>query len=410
MKYTLTLTAALFALLVIASPSWAEMRTVSATGEHRMQANDSRADARRLAFHDAKRRAFEEAGKSMAGLPELQGLQLTPDELAAYMMGLIDVTELVTRTTSEGDTTLVRVDVTVRLDPQVLARQVTALHQSESVRAELLSLKEEADRLRQTLSTKTAELASRKSKGEAQPLIENRQGLMTKVEANGFVVQACAALGEMEYGTSVSGKPTPENRVHAKSLLDRALSLDPANAKAHGLMGTVLFFDKDFDEALHEYRAALRLDPTDPKGHLGAAAVLTQRGNVEGAMKELQSALQHQPKNAMAHYNLGVALHRRGNAKGAAQEYREFLRLIRNTQVNQPLINAARSSLQEVERQPSRGCATTAQAGTSSSTSDVGSFDFSVLLVPLIALAVYVIRFHRRQRQHGLASHSLPPS
>jgi tetratricopeptide (TPR) repeat protein len=386
------------------------MRTVTATGEYRMQAHDSRADAKRLALHDAKRRAYEEAGKAVAGVPEVQTLQITPDELTAYMVGLIDVTELVMRTTLEGNTTLFRVDVTARVDPEVLTKQMTALHQSEPVRAELLSLKQEGDRLRKAINLKTAELSALKSKVQAQPLTEERQGLMTKVEANGFVAQACAALGEMEYGMPVSGKPAPENRVHAKRLLDRALSLDPANAKAHGLMGTVLFFDKDFDEALHEYRAALRLDPTDPKGHLGAAAVLTQRGNVEGAMKELQSALQHQPNNAMAHYSLGMALHKNGNAKGAAGEYREFLKLIRDIPANRPMIDSVRSSLQEVERQRSRGCATTAQAGTSSSTQDVADFDISVLLVPLISLAVYVIRFRRRQRQEVLALHSLPPS
>jgi tetratricopeptide (TPR) repeat protein len=407
--YTLRLILLLFACLFTAHLSFAEMRTVTATGEYRMAGIDSRADAKQLALQDAKRLALDKVTAYVGGLTEVPNLTLTRDELSAYVAGLIEIAELATRTTVEGGTTLVRADVTTRIDSDRVTRQIATVHQSDSVRAELLSLKEEADRLRKAVSAKTAELASRTSKSDAQAIIEERQRLLTKLDVNGLVTRARATLGATEDGGPAAESATAEARAHAKSLLDQALSLDPRNVKAHALMGTVLFLEKDFDEALRAYRTALRLDPSEAKGHIGAAAVLGKRGNADASTKELQSAIQLQSTNAMAHYNLGVALHRRGNAKGAAQEYREFLKLIRDIPVNQPLIAAARSSLHDAERQSARGCATTAQAGTFSSTSDVGSVDFGLVVLPLIALAVYVIRF-RRRRKDGFVFHSPPPS
>jgi hypothetical protein len=94
-------------------------------------------------------------------------------------------------------------------------------------------------------------------------------------------------------------------------------------------------------------------------------------------------------------------LQKRRKPAGAVQEYREFLKLARDVPPNRPLITQARSALQDLERQPSKGCASTAHAGSAAVTSDARSFDLSLLLLPLIGLLVLVrqrasARFRRR--------------
>src|SRR5437016_13807568 len=108
--------------LLSVSNADAEIRTITATGEYRMGDNDSRSDAKRLALLDAKRLALEQAGTYIESITEVENFDLSKEEIRAYTAGIVEVVEQPTRTTMEGATTVVRVDVTVKIDTDVVMR------------------------------------------------------------------------------------------------------------------------------------------------------------------------------------------------------------------------------------------------------------------------------------------------
>ncbi|MDE3018624.1 MAG: tetratricopeptide repeat protein [Nitrospirota bacterium] len=302
------------------SSAWADVRTITATGEYRMGDNDTRSDAKRLALLDAKRLALEQAGTYLESVSEVKNLQVTRDEIRTYAAGIVEVKEQATSSKMEGETTVVRVGVTVQIDTAVVARQIDALRKNEHAQEELRHVREEADRLRQEVETKTKELAALKSKTGAAPLLKEREQAFAKLDAHDLVVQAWRVpVGQrVEFGEG--GSPPPQDRASMKAMLQRALVLDPVNARAHLTLGYLL----------------------------------QEEGNFKGAAREFRETLRLNPDLARAHAGLGRALLADGRRDDAAREFRMFLKIVKPTPENQRLIEKVQHKLQELEGPPNR--------------------------------------------------------
>ena len=87
----------LFALFVILSVwpavTLAEVRVLTAQGEHRMGDRDTREDAIRLATEAAKRNALEQVAVFLESITIVDGLDVTKDEIRTYTAGLVLVLE-----------------------------------------------------------------------------------------------------------------------------------------------------------------------------------------------------------------------------------------------------------------------------------------------------------------------------
>lgn len=306
----------------------AEIRTVTATGEYRMGDNDTRTDAKRLALLDAKRLALEQVGTYLEGVTEVKNFGLSRDEIRAYTAGIVEVTEQATRTTHEGETTVVRVDVNCKIDTAILARQIEALRQNESTRSELEQAKEEADRLRQELEGKTRELAALKSKTDVEVVLQQREQVLNQMEAKDLLVRASVLGGSEETGYLTDSRqghrtgPLPPTRdlppgtLPERKLLEQALALDPSNAVAHRKLGVLLLRSRDLPGAEREFRAAVRLRPNDARSHLG----------------------------------LAMSLRATGKREEAAREFREYQRLAPNTPAERQLLERVKRNFQEFQR------------------------------------------------------------
>ncbi len=309
----------ILALLVV-SPTQAEVRTIAATGEYRMGDNDTRADAKRLALLDAKRLVLEKTGTYLEGVTEVKNLQVTRDEIRTYTAGIVEVVEQETRSTMEGETTVVRVDMTAKIDTDVVARQIEELRKHEQAKEELQQAWEEADRLRQEVEAKTKELAALKSKTGAEPLRKEREQALAKLDANELVARTWRVpVGQRgEFGEG--GMPPAQDRASMKAMLQQAVALDPSNARAHLTLG-----------------------------HL-----LQEEGNPNGAIREYREALRVKPDLARAHAGLGRALLASGSRDEAVREFRLFLKMAQPTPANQRLIEKVRHKLRELEGSPDR--------------------------------------------------------
>lgn len=310
----------LFVGLLSASQAQAEVRTITATGEYRMGDNDTRTDAKRLALLDAKRLALEKTGTYLEGVTEVKNLQVTRDEIKTYTAGIVEVLEQDTKTTHEGETTVVRVDVTVKIDTAAVAKQIGALRNHEHAKEELEQARTEADRLRQEVEAKSKEIAALKSKTGAEPLLKEREQALARLDANDLLARAWRTPIGLRDEPMAGAAPNDQDRARTKAMLQQALVLDPSNARAHLTLGHILQAEGDLDGAVREYRETLRLKPDLPRAHAA----------------------------------LGRAFLASGRRDEAAREFRIFLQTVQPTPANQRLIEKVRHKLRELEGPPDR--------------------------------------------------------
>jgi len=111
------------------------------------------------------------------------------------------------------------------------------------------------------------------------------------------------------------------------TLFRHTLAVTERNPMAHGILGTALGRQGEFDEAIVQYREALRLKPDLAEAHNNLGIALHRKGQLEAAIAHYREALRLQPEHATAYTNLGAALHTQGRLEEAIAQYRRALRI-----------------------------------------------------------------------------------
>ncbi len=168
----------------------ANVRVVTASGEYRMGDHDTRADAVRLAVEAAKREALERVATYLESVTEVQNMDVTRDDIRTYTAGIVMVLDQKITTTLEGETVVIRADLTAQVDPNEVAQAITALRENESAKTELAALRTETDQLHQQLDAANQALATAVSPEQVQALSQERQDLLNQLQTNALVSQA----------------------------------------------------------------------------------------------------------------------------------------------------------------------------------------------------------------------------
>jgi len=168
----------------------ANVRVVTASGEYRMGDHDTRTDAVRLAVEAAKREALEQVATYLESVTEVQNMDVTRDDIRTYTAGIVMVLDQKITTTLEGETVVIRADLTAQVDPNEVAQAITALRENESAKTELAALRTETDQLHQQLDAANLALATAVSPEQVQALSQERQDLLNQLQTNALVSQA----------------------------------------------------------------------------------------------------------------------------------------------------------------------------------------------------------------------------
>jgi uncharacterized membrane protein YgcG len=180
----------LFVILFVWPPTTlAEVRVVTAQGEHRMGDRDTREDAIRLATEAAKRNALEQVAVYLESVTIVEGLDVTKDEIRTYTAGLVLVLEQETNTTLEGDTIVVKTDLLAQIDTEEVKQAIAALRENEDARHQLVALQQENDQLQQDLDAANQALAQASTVEQTQQAARQRQDILNRVQSNAMVSQ-----------------------------------------------------------------------------------------------------------------------------------------------------------------------------------------------------------------------------
>ena len=123
----------------------------------------------------------------------------------------------------------------------------------------------------------------------------------------------------------------------ARSLLERAITIEPTYAKAPAILSWAVWWaaynywlpdeDKGVAEAQRHAEQALALDASEPWARMMLGLCLSADGQHERALPELEAALRVNPSFALAHTIYGWALARAGRFDDAVVETQTALRL-----------------------------------------------------------------------------------
>ena len=178
------------ALLGVCAPALAEIRIVTAQGEHRMGDRDTREDAVRLATEGAKRNVLEQVATYLESVTIVEGIDVTKDEIRTYTAGLVLVLDQQTNLTLDGDTVVVTVDLTAQVDTEEVGHAIAALRENEDAQHQLVTLKEEIDSLHKDLESANQALALATTAEQVQQATQERQDILNRAQSNAMVAQA----------------------------------------------------------------------------------------------------------------------------------------------------------------------------------------------------------------------------
>ncbi|ALA60877.1 hypothetical protein [Nitrospira moscoviensis] len=168
----------------------AEIRVVTAQGEHRMGDRDTREDAVRLATEAAKRNALEQVATYLESVTVVDGMDITKDEIHTYTAGLVLVLDQQINTALDGDTVVIHVDLIAQIDTEEVGRAIAALRDNEDARVQLVALKQENEQLQKDLDAANQALATATTPDQAQQAAQQRQEILNRVQSNAIVSQA----------------------------------------------------------------------------------------------------------------------------------------------------------------------------------------------------------------------------
>ncbi|MEO8338537.1 MAG: hypothetical protein ABI604_02340 [Nitrospirota bacterium] len=203
----------------------AEVRVVTAQGEHRMGDRDTKEDAIRLATEVAKRNALEQVAVYLESVTIVDGLDVTKDEIRTYTAGIVLVLEQATNTMLDGETIVVRTNLLAQIDTDDVRQAIAVLRENEDARHQLVALRQDNDQLQQDLALANQTLTQASTAEQIQQATQHRQDILNRVQSNAMVSQA--------WTNWVLASPVGYPSFSLQGLLNVAQGLYPTNSHVH---------------------------------------------------------------------------------------------------------------------------------------------------------------------------------
>jgi tetratricopeptide (TPR) repeat protein len=107
--------------------------------------------------------------------------------------------------------------------------------------------------------------------------------------------------------------------------LEKALELNPKDAKLHVNLGGILAEKGRLEEAIAQYGKALEIEPHNAEAHNNLGIALARTGKLDEAISHFEQALAGQAESLETRVNLGLALAQRGRIEESIAHFRRTL-------------------------------------------------------------------------------------
>jgi outer membrane protein assembly factor BamE (lipoprotein component of BamABCDE complex) len=127
----------------------AEIKTITATHTYKMGDNDSRNEARRICFIEAKRSVLEQAGTYIQSSTEVGNYQLSKDEITTYSAALLSVETV----TEKWETMAVTITVKAVVDTGYIDKQLSKITKNTPLQKQIKAQQDKIIKLEKAMSS-----------------------------------------------------------------------------------------------------------------------------------------------------------------------------------------------------------------------------------------------------------------
>jgi tetratricopeptide (TPR) repeat protein len=113
----------------------------------------------------------------------------------------------------------------------------------------------------------------------------------------------------------------------AKKLYQEVLDKDDGNAKAHVLLGNILYYQGESKEAEKHYLKAIDLDQDYAIAYFNEGVIKQDEGDLDAAVDYYKKTIEKDPEYAQAYSNLGTVLRDKGDLFGAFKNFKKALEI-----------------------------------------------------------------------------------
>ncbi len=124
-------------MILIPCISHAKIETIFADNKYIMGDNDSKNDAKRMCFLEAKRKVLEKAGTYIESQTQIKNFQLTKDEINSYSAALLKVETVKEEWKLAGENMVVFMTVRAEVDTDYIEKQLGRIKKDTSVQKKI---------------------------------------------------------------------------------------------------------------------------------------------------------------------------------------------------------------------------------------------------------------------------------
>jgi tetratricopeptide (TPR) repeat protein len=129
----------------------------------------------------------------------------------------------------------------------------------------------------------------------------------------------------------------------------KALALDPLNARVHFSLGKIYYGEKGlYYEAVNAYKKAIELDPYFLDARMGLGEIYEEKGLYKDAIAEYRKVIEADGKHTGAHYNLALA-YEKVDVKEAMVHWEKYIALASQIATEKEWVDVARQHLKKLQ-------------------------------------------------------------
>jgi tetratricopeptide (TPR) repeat protein len=128
----------------------------------------------------------------------------------------------------------------------------------------------------------------------------------------------------------------------------KALSLDPLNARVQFALGKIYYTEKGlYYEAVSAYKKAIELDQYFLDARMGLGEIYEEKGLYKDAVAEYKKVIDVDAKHTAAHYNLALA-YEKLDPKEAMVQWERYIGLASTIATEKEWVDVARQHLKKL--------------------------------------------------------------
>lgn len=309
------------------APAPAEVKVLEAESTYLMGDQDSKIDGRRIAVQEAKRTALELAGTYVEGLTEVKNFQLTRDEVKSYTAGIVEAEVVAERMHGTPARPEITVKVRCSVDTDVLAARIGRYRENEDFKEQLDAAVRENDALKKERDTLVKQLGAERDQAKAEKLRKKLDSVLSREEADDDTKKAWIALGSSFSVLDEKGRDLkPAEIEKAMVTLQKAVTVNPQNLRAHILLASLYRKKGDAKPAEDQLQAAIEHHPSSPLPRLMLGLLLREQNRPQEALRELHFVERLRPHHPVMLFHTGMTLKQLGRCGASVRYLNKFLK------------------------------------------------------------------------------------